>query len=201
MTEIQQNRWDQLVRRVANVVGGGSQVNDTLNELFPTMDVENVPGELLALGGINIGWCNSLLQPSVGDTNHHQLFNPAGSGALIVITTILHQQNAVGYQRIFTQTQAIGTATGNDAKRDTRTGVVSATVAEQRTVQQAGGGSLVGLAPRMDIGTTHTVTDPNGVVVLFPGTGCTVATEATNVQSRISFMWRERVFEPAEDNF
>jgi len=201
MTEIQQNRWDQLIRRAANVVGGGSQVNDTLNELFPVIDVERVPGELLALMGTTLGWCNSLLQPSVGDTNHHQLFNPAGSGALVTITTILLQSNQAGYLRVFSQTLALATAVGNIAKRDTRTGVISTTVAESRTVQQVAGGSLVGLSVRALANEQQQITDPNGVVVLFPGTGCTVSTETLNAQSRVSFMWRERAFEPAEINF
>jgi len=201
MTEIQQNRWDQLVRRVANIVGGGSQVNDTLNELFPTIDVENVPGELLALGGISIGWCNSLLQPSVGDTNHHQLYNPADSSNLLAVTSIHLSTNTVGYMRIAHGTLAIGTSVGNIVKRDTRIGVAERPVAQNRTVQQVGGGSLVGLALRMEVSVQQVVQDPNAVVILFPGSGCTVATEATNIQSRVSWMWRERAFEPAEVNF
>jgi len=55
VTELQQNRYDQLLRRVGDLKGPGSKVNDVLQELFPTIDVENVPGELLFLMGTHIG--------------------------------------------------------------------------------------------------------------------------------------------------
>ncbi len=45
--ELQQNRYDQLIRRVGGIIGPGSKVVEALGELFPVIDVENVPGELL----------------------------------------------------------------------------------------------------------------------------------------------------------
>ena len=86
MTELQQNRYDRLLRRVGGLIGAKSMVNDALGELFPMLEVENVPGELLALLGTQLGWCSASLGPSVGNFNHHQLFNPADSGVVITVT-------------------------------------------------------------------------------------------------------------------
>jgi len=200
VTEIQQNRWDQLIRRVANVVGGGSQVNDTLNELFPVMDVENVPGELLALMGTRLGWCSSILQPTVGNRNHHQLFNPVDSGTLLAVTTVTVQANSAQYMRLDTRDTALTTLVGNERRRDTRTGVDADTTGQNRTLADTSNGGLA-FRIRVLANEQEYVTDSNGVIILFPGTGLVVSTEATNVQSVISFMWRERTFEPAEVNF
>ena len=200
MTEIQQNRWDQLIRRVANVVGGGSQVNDTLNELFPTIDVENVPGELLALAGMRLGWCSSILQPTVGNRNHHQLFNPANSGVLLVCTSLYLQSNTAQYMRVAIRTTQLLTLAGNERQRDTRRGSLAEVTGQNRTLADASNGGLE-FRLRVLANEQERVTDPNGISIIFPGLGLTVSTEATNVQSVVSFMWRERAFEPAEVNF
>ena len=54
MTEIQQGRYDALVRRVADLKGPGSKVNDMLEELFPVFDVEKLPSELYRLANIDL---------------------------------------------------------------------------------------------------------------------------------------------------
>lgn len=197
MTEIQQNRWDRLIRRAANVVGGGSQVNDTLNELFPVMDVENVPGELLALMQITLGWCSSGLVPVVAEQNHHQLFNPAGSGSFLVVTQVaMHCITSTSF-RFSTFIAELATLAGNERRRDTRAGVLAELVGQNRTDQSAVSGGL-DFRIRAIANEEQYIKDENSVAVLFPGTGLTVSTESANVQSVVSFMWRERVFEPAE---
>ena len=199
MTEIQQNRWDRLVRRAANVVGGGSQVNDTLNELFPVLDVENVPGELLALMQTDLGFCSAALAGVAAQRNHHQLFNPVGSNALIVVTTVTFQSTgtAVVMFRFSNFIGALGTLAGNERRRDTRAGTLASIVAQQRTATDITNGGLDYRVQGIGSGST-TLTDPNGIAVLFPGTGLTISAEETNTGTTVSFMWRERVFEPAE---
>ena len=200
MTEIQQNRWDQLVRRVSNIVGGGSQVNDTLNELFPTIDVENVPGELLFLSGTKVAIGSSTLQASVGDTNHHQLFNPVDSQVLALVTNVWMLSTSNQSFRMGLGTAAITTNLGGAVLRDTRTGITVTPTLQNRTVQQAGG--IAATSEFRSLASVQIqVNDPNGVFILFPGTGVTVATVGTNIVSTVNYFWRERVFEPAEVNF
>ena len=39
MSQLQQSRYDQLLRRVGDLKGPGSKVNDVLHELFPMFDL------------------------------------------------------------------------------------------------------------------------------------------------------------------
>jgi len=198
MTEIQQNRWDRLVRRVAGIVGGGSQVNDTLNELFPTIDVENVPGELLALANMRLGWVSGRLAASAAEFNLHQIFNPANSGTLVVITQVNGFSEAAN--TIFRFSLFIGslaTLAGNERPRDTRRGVTAELTGQHRTDQSVVAGGLdFRVAVLAD--TSFTLKDDNGICVLFPGTGLTVTNSTLNQDSTVAFMWRERAFEPSE---
>ena len=200
VTELQQNRYDKLLRRVGGLIGAKSMVNDALGELFPTLDVENVPGELLRLQGTFLGMCRSLNQPVIGDTNHHQLFNPADSQNLVVVTSVYPQSNTAQYMRAAVVNAALTNDVGNVVRRDTRDGVTARLVAENRAVQQPGG-IASHLAWRVLANEQYQLTDPNGLWILFPGTGITIATESTNVQSSVSWFWRERPFQPSEDQF
>lgn len=197
MTEIQQNRWDRLVRRVAGIVGGGSQVNDTLNELFPTIDVENVPGELLALANMRLGWVSGSLAALAANRNHHQIFNPAGSGTLVVITQVVMFSGAVTAFRFSNFIGALATLAGNERPRDTRRGVLAEMTGQHRTDQSTVSGGLDFQVVALG-NTSRFLKDDNAISILFPGTGLTVTNQTLNLDSTVSFMWRERAFEPSE---
>jgi len=173
-------------------------VNDALGELFPTIDVENVPGELLALQPTTLGWCSSSLAASVAERNHHQLWNPANSRVLVVVTQIMIAPQSVQQEfRIGTFIGEAATLAGNERRRDTRAGTLANIVAQNRTDQSAVSGSL-DFRVHAPLDTSTFVKDENGVAILFPDTGITVVTNNTNTQSLVSFMWRERVFEESE---
>jgi len=197
VTEIQQNRWDRLIRRVAGIVGGGSQVNDTLNELFPTIDVENVPGELLALANTRLGWVSGRLAASIAEFNHHQIFNPVGSGTLIAITQVATNSGITTNFRFSNAIAELVTLAGNERPRDTRRGINASVTAQHRTDQSAVSGGL-DFRVRQLANTTTVIKDQNAVAILFPGTGLTVTCETVNIESTVAFMWRERAFEPSE---
>jgi hypothetical protein len=95
---------------------------------------------------------------------------------------------------------AITNDIGGAVLRDTRIGVAEAPALQNRTVNQAGGIPLT-TEFRALASVLIQLQDQNGIVVLFPGTGITVATTAVNNFSNVNFFWRERVFEPAEGNF
>ena len=113
MTQLQQNRYDQLLRRVADLKGPGSKVNDVLTELFPMIDVENPPAELLVLMGSRIA-IGSINQPAPGALlfEQHMLSNPVGSGAIITllecVTSCSNTNQRIGYG--LTQNTLAGTA-------------------------------------------------------------------------------------------
>jgi len=200
MTELQQNRYDKLLRRVGGLIGAKSMVSDALGELFPTIDVENVPGELLMLSGTRIAMATSQLGVLAANRNLHQLFNPADSQVLLVVTKLLLRSNVAELMRLAITNAALTTATGNEVLRDTRLGVAALAVGQNRTVQQAGG-----VAAHMEFQVEANITlkleDENSLFVLFPGTGVTLASTSLGVSTTAGWWWRERVFEGAEAQF
>lgn len=200
MTEIQQNRWDQLVRRVSNIVGGGSQVNDTLNELFPTLDVESQVAELMFLAGTRRGIATVQINATAAVLNHHQLFNPVGSGLLVTLTRVDIRDSAGQLVEFDTAVAPLTNLTSNPRLRDSRGPLTALPVAQPRNVQQAGGLPAVG-SIIVQANVSLRIDDPQGLFVMAPGTGVTFATTVVNTSSQVMFWWRERLAEPAELNF
>jgi len=198
VTELQQNRYDQLLRRVGDLKGPGSKVNDVLQELFPTLDVENVPGELLLLMGTRIGWAGTSTSPTAGKRPAIQLFNPLGSGQLVTVSSVI--VGASGTSDFFwgTTTIALATNTGIPKLRDTRNEGGPRGVSELRTSPDAV--ALASGVMRLLGATVHTLGDGNSFCVLSPGTGITFVGQI-DANIKINFNYRERVAEPSELSF
>jgi len=195
VTELQQNRYDQLLRRVGDLKGPGSKVNDVLQELFPMLDVENVPGELLLLMGTQPGWAGTAKTPTAGKKTTIQLFNPLGSGQLITISTCVIGAATTGSVRYGLSTIALGTNTGIARARDGRVGIGPTGIAELRTT--ADGVALSQGEIRLLGNTSFTLSDANSVCILSPGVGMNV-TGTVDQNMTVSFFYRERVAEPSE---
>ena len=199
-SELQQNRYDQLIRRVGGIIGPGSKVSEALTELFPVIDVERVPGELLLLGGTKIVLASARLAGVAAEIPKIQLFNPADSGVLATVSTIYVSVGSNSLIEFDFVAAAIGTAIGGENVRDTRRGVATRTVIELRTDSSAGGipGTFI---QKVNLREPLRITDRNGVCVLAPGTGVTVDTAETNRELCVSFFWRERTAELSELSF
>jgi len=195
VTELQQNRYDQLLRRVGDLKGPGSKVNDVLQELFPTLDVENVPGELLLLMATRIGWAGTAKTPAAGKKAGIQLFNPADSGQLVAISTLILSPSSTTQLDWGTTTTALATNTGIPKLRDTRGEGGSRGVSQLRT--SADTVALASGTVRVLANDTFTLNDINTVCVLAPGTGLTI-TGGPDINFRAQFFYRERVAEPSE---
>jgi len=197
VTEIQQNRWDQLVRRAANIVGGGSQVNDTLNELFPVLDVENVPAELLVLGGVSICQGGGVVLSGATEGTYAQLFNPVGSSVLITITSVRAAFTATTTARWGTAEPERGVPQDTELFRDTRRllpNQPAGTVNEESEVALATATNQTRILANEQL----IITDPNDVAVLAPGTGFEIGSSTGAMTMTYQFYWRERVAEPSE---
>jgi len=200
MANINQNRWDQLVRRVASIVGPGSKVNNTIGDLFPMLDVENLPGELYLLAGTRLGYGGAQQVGAAGERPRVQLFNPTDSGVIVTLTTVLlSNPNTTDVRYVQTAT-AESTNTNNQRVRDTRLGFNTETTAQVRAASDAALLAATGEF-RIFASTPFILTDPNGIVVLGPGTGLTFNAEAVASILSANFWWRERTAEQAELQF
>jgi len=197
VTELQIGRYDRLLRRVGDLKGPGSKVNDVLEELFPVFDVENLPGELYRLAAINLCFGGAFLGAVVAQAGRFQLFNPVGSGKLVTITSARLSPNGVAIVRWGISNSVFGVDVQTQVFRDARDFAPDQPTAQVRT------DTSVALATatqqsRVLNNTAVVIESPNGVAVLPPGRGFEIGSDLLNADVSCAFEWRERVAEPSE---
>lgn len=196
-SELEQTRYDQLIRRVCNMASPGSKVSEALSELFPMIDVERVPGELLALGGTRLGMGGGSVNAGAGLRPRVQLFNPVDSGVLATVSTVFISSSATAALR-WVVTSVANPLGGLENQRDTRVEAIGPTTAIILL-----DGTQVGPIATQCIVTVagnvfNKIDDANAVAVLAPGTGLTFESDSLGATLNCSFFWRERTAEPAE---
>lgn len=201
MAVLQQARYDKIIRRVGGIVETGSMVAETVQELFPMIDVERVPGELLALGGTRLCFGGTNLAASVGDISRAQVFNPVDSGTLITVTKLIFSTAVGSNWRWGINAIALSDDNNDGVFRDTRFGIVDRPTGEFRIQND-----LPTLAPtngntRTLADTPYTLEDENGIAVLGPGFGFTWSPTTQNQVNICTVYWRERAAEESELNF
>lgn len=193
--ELQQTRYDQLVRRVGGIIGPGSKVGEALSDLFPVLDVENQPPELLALAGWRTAWQSTERTSGVGNDSTSQLFNPVDSGHLVAVTQVHIRTGSATSIDIEIQNTALAAGTPG-LYRDGRYGVPRRTVAVASSLD--GGTTGGGLRIFAESSVPFSLRDDNGLVVLSPGTGLNIGTVAQNIALLVNYFWRERPAERSE---
>jgi len=201
MAELQTTRYDKIIRRVGGIVATGSMVSENVSELFPMIDVERVPGELLLLGGTEICQASHTNVPGALNAAQVQLFNVDESGKLVTITKVMVSAVTTTITvRAAMANAAIGTATNAEVFRDSRRPVASNPASQIRFLAQPTlSNPQVQVRLRGD--DILILEDPNGVAVLSPGFGYTIGSSTINVTLIVTFWWRERPAEPSELNF
>ncbi len=200
-SELQQNRYDQLIRRVGGIIGPGSKVSEAISELFPMIDVERVPAELLALMATRLATGHTQEAPVAAVNQRSQLFNPTGSNTIITCTQLSFRSNSDQQIQFGLVDVALGTLNNTRGPRDSRFDLGPFTVGEMRN------GTNAGIAPveaftvfvQADVGLQ--VKDENALFVITPGFGLQATTTAQNTRLNCAYMWRERGAEQSELNF
>jgi len=175
-------------------------VNDALAELFPMIDVETLKAELQLLSGTRLGFGATSQAAAAAVLAHSQLFNPVDSNMIVVLERVDLSTPTGQLIEYALATSPLSGGASNRAVRDTREGILQLMVGQVRDVTQAGGLPSFGLISVLS-DQNEAIEDKRGVFVLAPGTGITFATTLVNTTFRVSYMWRERVAEPAELNF
>jgi len=175
-------------------------VSDALGELFPFIDMESQIAELVFLSDTKRGITTSQLNASVGNLNHHQLFNPVGSANLVILTRVDIRLATGQLFEFDVAALPLTNISANHRLRDTRDSLTAQPVGQVRDVQQAAGLPAVG-SIIVQAGVNLTIEDSNGLFVLAPGTGVTFATTVANTTGQVMFWWRERVAQLSELQF
>ena len=199
--EVQQTRWDRLIRRVSGSIGPGSRVSETISELFPVMDVERVPGELLLLGGTAICSGGVGITGAAGELPNAILFNPPGSDNLITITQIAVTPTATSIMRGEVSQLTLGAQSNTERFRDGR--LVSATTFPVGQIRSFSNPSQI--EQHIELGAeaniSKIISDQNGLAVLSPDTKFVMASTVIASTIRVTFWWRERPAEQSELQF
>jgi len=199
VTEINQGRYDQLLRRVGDLKGPGSKVSDALGELFPMIDVENLPPELYLLSGTRLCFGGASEGPSAGNFARVQVFNPADSGNILTVTSAVFSTNTTQIIRWALTTVEHPTVVTAARFRDSRLPVGEAPLGQIRTRDDAGAATPIGVL-RVTLAEPVVLQDPNGLAVLAPDTGFEVGADSANTGVRATFYWKERPTQPSEIN-
>lgn len=199
-SELQQNRYDRLIRRVGGIIGVGSKVSEVLTELFPMIDVEGDRGELQLLSGVVLGMGTGSRTADAGQRPRVQLFNPQNSGKLVTVTDVLMSTTVTQTMRVARTTIAEPNGITTQLARDLRQ------VITERPVGQMFTGSAVAqvdanIKIRVLSGVTFDLSPKNDLMILAPGTGINVGGEVIDSSITATFFWRERVAETSELNF
>lgn len=201
MSTIQQNRYDQLVRRVTGAIGPGSKVNETISELFPMLDVENLPPELFVLSGTALAFRSTDITAAAGLENASQLANPTGSGKLITVTSVSVNTNVTSAVNFTLIPGLLASSNGFGEFRDRRAEGSSPGAAVGNTRIETGLVVNAGMTIRTSANAPIPISDPNGICVLAPGDNLTIGTPDTARRLTVAYFWRERVAEQSELSF
>jgi len=200
-SDLQQTRYDQLIRRVGGIIGPGSKVSEALSELFPVIDVERVPGELLLLGGTHLCIGSSQVTGAAAERPRIQVFNPVDSGKLVTVSSVLISTANQGIIHFATTIIALTTGIGTEVFRDRRLSDVGGPVGQIRTDSTVAITDAHGQFRFAANTNTFTLSDENSIAVLPPGSGFEVGHVTTTATINVTFTWRERVAEESELNF
>lgn len=196
-SDLNTNRYDRIIRRVGNMVGSGSRVSEVLSELFPTIDLENVPAELLILGGTRICMGGGFIAAASSVAPKFQLFNPPGSNVLITMTRIWFTVDAAVIHRWGRSNVSFANNIATAVFTDTRNPVTNLPVGQIHTANLAALASATNQV-RMLGNTPANIENENGLCVLSPGFGFEIGSGSVNVNASCGFNWRERVAEQSE---
>ncbi len=200
MTEILIGRYDALLRRVADLKGPGSKVNDVLEELFPMFDVEKLPAELFILAQTDLCMGGGTQAKVVAQAGRGQIFNPAGSGKIITVTQAGFNTTNTAVIRWGRRDTPLTTHLQTQIFRDVRHplgNLPTGQIRNQTSVALANANGQVRVPGSVPV----FLKDENDLAVLTEGTGFEIGTDLLDANVIFYFYWRERVAEPSEINF
>ena len=201
MGRIQTGRLENLVRRWASIKGGGSVLSETLGEVFPVLDLENLtPENQLPAGWFLISGHN-FETGGVAQNAGVQIANPADSGIIVVVEKI-------GIRTSPAQIVTFGSAQGifpvisasvTPRNRDSRTGNTFNGMTDLNATVNANTEFDAQLSVVSNITREYEV--PHSLAVLGPNSAFSVVTTTNNTLLEINFVGRVRLAEPSELNF
>jgi len=196
---LQTARLENFIRRWGSIKGEGSVLSETLGDVFPMLDLENLTPENLLPAGWSIVSKFGAVVGVTAQLSGLSILNPAGSGSIGVIDKIIILSEKDSTISFGTDIDLF-TPFLNTINRDTRHSNNfngNLRLGAEGDVQTApGGGILTVLA-----GISRELEVPHGLAVLSPGGQFACTGSAQNNDLNVSFFGHERLAEPSELSF
>jgi len=199
MGRLQTARLENFIRRWGSIKGGGSVLSETLGDVFPVLDLENLTPENQLTAGWTLFWARINVLGAVAKLGAASLINPVNSGSIVVCEKII--VNASGADAyLLSVNDTLLTQTLNTSPRDSRVGTdfIGNAVLGASTDTTSPTHSVV---IRAQAGIDREFELPNGLAVLSPGFQLQVTASTTNTQMFHSFFGRVRLAESSELSF
>lgn len=202
LNQIQGGRWDEILRRLFSMKQGA--VSPTVAaEIVANIILENDRPENLALAGTRL-WSIPLTQVAVAaEFQMSQVFNPADSGVISVVTTAQVASSATTTALMFLGVTALADASLSAVKMDSRlidfaVGATFRPTTQGRDEDAAGSvaGTLISHQRTLANVMVEMLERP---VILKPGTGLFIRAGAQNVTINTLFQGYERALNPSEE--
>jgi len=197
MGRIQTGRLENFIRRWASIKGGGSVLNETLGEVFPVLDLENLTPENQLPAGWTTFWGFLTVLGVAAQTAGLSVVNPADSGNIIVVDQVVVNRETTGNFTIG-RSLALFTTILNARPRDTR--LPQFTGAARFGSNANTGATETGLIFRTPGLVDNVIELPHSLAVLAPGGQLAVVNSTVNDNLTCSFAGRVRQVEPSELN-
>lgn len=198
MGRLQTARLENFIRRWGSIKGPGSVLSETLGDVFPVLDLENLTPE----NQLTAGWYPFFtFGTTVGvaaQTAGASLINPAGTGSIVVVDAINISVESGGNVTIGTSLPLF-TEVINSAARDTRAAARSGVARLGANANT--GAQEIGMILEVTVDIDRFLTLPNGVAILGPGSQLAVVAVTVNKNLTVGFSGRQRVAEPSELSF
>jgi len=198
MGRLQTARLENFIRRWGSIKGGGSLLSETLGEVFPVLDLENLTPENQLPAGWSLFWGTIAVTGVAAQLAGASIINPANSGNLAVIDDIKVRRQTTGLFTVGTSL-ALFTPTINIQIRDTRSTRFSGALRIAGNANVSG--AETGLILRTVASVDTSANLPHALAVLAPGTQLAVVNNTVNDDLTVNFYGRVRVAEPSELSF
>jgi len=199
MGRLQTARLENFIRRWGSIKGPGSVLSETLGDVFPVLDLENLTPESLLPAGWSPVFGQAAVTGVATKLGALQVINPANSGAILVVdkaVLLVTSAQAIAIVRDGTLlTQIIAMANRDSRSRNAFNG--TAVIGGSTDTTSPTGGVLINCLANTD----REVEFPHALAVLGPGEALQFTTTVAATLLRGSFMCHVRVAEPSELSF
>jgi len=198
MGRLQTARLENFIRRWGSIKGGGSVLSESLGDVFPVLDLENLTPENQAPAGWTPFFRFATVVGVAAQVAGLSIFNPADSGVIVVVDGCFIRAETNGIVTIG-RSLPLFTGVTNVRPRDTRLAPFSgkARIGANANV----GAAETGISIRALAAIDFILEIPNGLAVLAPGGQLAVVAANVNMDLTCSFYGRARLAEPSELSF